>query len=881
MSEKKSRTEKLNIDSATERIEINEGVKPSPGSFTGSLKSGVSIKGYVVEKMISANTGEAEIYLAKKGNDPAIIKYYHPQFKPKEDIVKKFHNIDHPDIITLYEYGMIRGRFCEIMEYAAGGTLSDRNVDGTYKYLPMSEGKVKQIIDETINAFKFLHKEGIIHRDIKPGNLFYKNANGSDLLIGDFGISSELDVDGGMSKRMTSTLALSEGYAAPELYGIAKDDNKAKILIGPEVDYYALGITVYELLTATNPFAGRNALHIMRDTIEGRVADDLLTRPEAKQLSPVMNCLIKGLLTVRHDKRWGYSEVSRWLKGESVKVYREQTQRSLPVIKFGDESISTIEELTSAVNTNRELGKKYLMRGFFDQWAVKFDESLANDIIDIKELDVHDDDKLLILIFKLNPSLPCVIDNNIIISNINDLIDLIRKDVNLSVNLIAKRIKSDLFSWVYVHFNDFCKVIKLIEQIKSNSNYYNSENEALKEITVIINNSYISLAHNNMKPFADNDYTINSIDDILNAPVYLHDKIIKQLNNETSILYLLLSKMHNVNFIKPWNGMERTWANLCDILKNNVVYHMFEWKNKQIIAEEERRLKKEAAEKEKIQLIEKERRDAEEREKLVHTEETRIKAWEQWESRETQNKYTDNEMLGDLPEELKESLGINNKSDHAGNNINNETNTSNVKSRNKNENILKYIIILRIIGITMMLIASLLLILWTNLLNDNFDINTFTPYIYNGEIKNRAIIYKENNINSQFVRILINNKYDVNLFYFKEKISELKYKNHMNDKSLIWGDYLVNYKSHYGYIKKSDLANINYHGYVGLFICILSLTISILQLLYAIFRKTPIINLNMFLLFLFISYSFGTALIGIILLVPYIYLMKRFKKNYA
>ena len=74
----------------------------------------------------------------------------------------------------------------------------------------------------------------------------------------------------------------------------AKDDNKAKILIGPEVDYYALGITIYELLTGSNPFSGRNALHIMRDTIEGRVVEDLMTRSESKKMSSRIKNLIQS-----------------------------------------------------------------------------------------------------------------------------------------------------------------------------------------------------------------------------------------------------------------------------------------------------------------------------------------------------------------------------------------------------------------------------------------------------------------------------------------------------------------------------------------------------------------------------------------------------------
>lgn len=84
----------------------------------------------------------------------------------------------------------------------------------------MSEEKTLVMIAETVNGLKQCHGAGIIHRDLKPDNLFYRQADGSDILIGDFGISSALDMQGGMTKRMTNLMARTSGYAAPELYGV-------------------------------------------------------------------------------------------------------------------------------------------------------------------------------------------------------------------------------------------------------------------------------------------------------------------------------------------------------------------------------------------------------------------------------------------------------------------------------------------------------------------------------------------------------------------------------------------------------------------------------------------------------------------------------------
>jgi len=537
MNQEKPKTERMKIDK-TERLDIQSAESVADNSFKGSLQKGENLKGYIVDSLLSVSSGEAEIFIGNKNKETAVIKYYYPNFKPKEDILQKIHKLNHPDIITLHEYGYHNSRFFEIMEYAEGGTLSDKDANGKYKYLPMEEEQVIQIISETINAFKYFHEKGIIHRDIKPANLFFKNSDGSDILVGDFGISSELDVEGGMSKRMTSTIALSDGYAAPELYGIAKEDNKAKILIGPEVDYYALGITVYELLTGANPFAGRNALHIMRDTIEGRIIEDILTRPESENLSPRMKKLIRGLLTVRHDKRWGYSEVSEWLKGKDVKVFTEVHRPGIPPLKFGDKEINSIDGLVEAINNNRELGKKYLMRGMFEEWAKKFDESLANDIIDVKELDVDDYEKIAILLFKLDPSLPCRISDDIIINNINEILELLRNRPDFMGDIILDKEPSDFYPWLNVHYTE------LSEQFDRVSLNYNKDTKTSGKLSVI-SNLYISLAGDRIKPFPHDDYEISSLEDLKKIPAKYIEKVVELSKNKESILFNWLASKFN------------------------------------------------------------------------------------------------------------------------------------------------------------------------------------------------------------------------------------------------------------------------------------------------------------------------------------------------
>ncbi len=562
---------------STESIQLNsEAVKPTAGfdlnvqgavndAAAGEHMIGAVINGYTVTSILSAATGEAEIFLGKKGEDTVVIKYYHSNMKPKVEILEKIRNLDHPDIIRLYEYGEFRNRSYEIMEYAPGGTLADLGPDGKYKYLPMTEPMVVKVIAETVNAFHYFHEKGIIHRDIKPLNIFCRSIDDMNIIIGDFGISSDLDVDGGMSKKMTSTGSRTTGYAAPELYGVAKDDNKSKILIGPEVDYYALGITVFELLTGLNIFSGRSELHIMRDTIQGRIIEDILTRSEAKNISPRMKKLIQGLLTVRHDKRWGFREVGDWLAGKDVPVFENAPLRDFEPLKFGSRSLMSMEEIVAAIDSDRDTAKKILMRAELEKWAARsgFDR-LSDEITAIRESEMKDDQKVSTLLYLLEPALPCRIDGKKTVKTIDEFIDLLRKEPETMAALILEERKSDIYPW----FNTIDKEITPL--IRKHAANFRREGNQSKRLSVV-SNIYLSFAGGKIKPFPDDDYEVSGVDDIINMPSGYRKKVISELANRNSILYIWLSE-HKARgtFGMDWDSMDKTWSNLTEILSGNI-----------------------------------------------------------------------------------------------------------------------------------------------------------------------------------------------------------------------------------------------------------------------------------------------------------------------
>ena len=332
-----------------------------------------------VTGVIAKSTGEAEVFLAEREGGRCVLKLYYPNFKPKDAVLKQLKGLKHPDTIELIDCGYHGERFFEVMEYAAGGSLGERTSEKEYRYLPMRDlGRVRQLVSEVVNALEFCHSRGIIHRDIKPENTFYRNADGTDIAIGDFGISSALDA--GLSKHMTGK-ARTAAYAAPELY----QSIEGKTVISKEVDYYALGITLIYIWSGANPLGELSELMTMRVKMEGRV-------PLPGDLPQEFRNLVLGLTTVEPSKRWGYTEVQRWLRGEPVTVHHRVIETVYRDFHFGiidgqDLVVSTPEDLAGLLEDHPVQAKKHLYKGTIAKWLENADQFLYAEIRSIIEDD--------------------------------------------------------------------------------------------------------------------------------------------------------------------------------------------------------------------------------------------------------------------------------------------------------------------------------------------------------------------------------------------------------------------------------------------------------------------------------------------------------------
>lgn len=147
--------------------------------------------------------------------------------------------LSHPSIVTVYDVGEEPDLAFIAMDYAQGKPLSHFCKAGSL--LPIDS--VHKIILKVAEALDYAHKNNIVHRDIKPGNIIYNPSNG-DVKVTDFGIAKIVDD----SKTKTGSVMGSPLYMSPEQLMGKKVSGRS--------DIYSLGATFYQLLTGVPPFDG-------------------------------------------------------------------------------------------------------------------------------------------------------------------------------------------------------------------------------------------------------------------------------------------------------------------------------------------------------------------------------------------------------------------------------------------------------------------------------------------------------------------------------------------------------------------------------------------------------------------------------------------------
>ena len=214
-------------------------------------------------------------------------------------------SLRHPNIVQIFDSGELDGQPYFTMEFIEGGTLS-RKLAGT----PLRASNAARLLAKLAEAIKVAHEGGIIHRDLKPGNVLL-TADGTPK-VSDFGLARRMEDEPGLT---ASGVALgTPSYMAPE-------QAKAKSgTIGPAADIYALGATLYELLTGRPPFLAESAAETIQQVIlQEPVSPSKLNARVPRDLETIcLKCLQKD--PRRRDLTAGAlaDDLGRFERGEPI-----------------------------------------------------------------------------------------------------------------------------------------------------------------------------------------------------------------------------------------------------------------------------------------------------------------------------------------------------------------------------------------------------------------------------------------------------------------------------------------------------------------------------------------------------------------------------------
>ena len=247
---------------------------------------------YQLESLI-ARGGMAEVHLAldTQLNRKVAVKILFPEYAREQSFVERFRreaqaaaNLNHPNIVAIYDWGQSEGTYFIVMEYVKGLSLKEiLTEDG-----PLDSDLVAEYSSDITSALAYAHQNGVVHRDIKPGNILITE-NGK-VKVTDFGIARA-----GTSESLTQTGSVmgTATYFSPEQAQGYNVDGRS--------DIYSLGIVMYELSTGTPPFTADTPIAVAFKHVSEKLVPPSVRNPD---IAADFEAIIQKCLEKDPDRRY-------------------------------------------------------------------------------------------------------------------------------------------------------------------------------------------------------------------------------------------------------------------------------------------------------------------------------------------------------------------------------------------------------------------------------------------------------------------------------------------------------------------------------------------------------------------------------------------------
>jgi serine/threonine-protein kinase len=195
-------------------------------------------------------------------NRPVAIKTLYPELSADPHFVEGFRreaqaaaNLSHPNIVPVFDWGEDEGTYFIVMELVDGTSLADMLRGGR----TLTASHSATLISQVAAALGYAHRNGVVHRDIKPGNILI--ASDGQVKVTDFGIAQAMSVEDQIAEE--GSVMGTATYFSPEQAEGAPVDGRS--------DIYSLGVVLYEMLAGRPPFIGDSPVEVSSQHVHGTV----------------------------------------------------------------------------------------------------------------------------------------------------------------------------------------------------------------------------------------------------------------------------------------------------------------------------------------------------------------------------------------------------------------------------------------------------------------------------------------------------------------------------------------------------------------------------------------------------------------------------------